>query len=85
VREELLKNRSKNLVEYEQTIVGCLVLGFPQHPDEHCPKRPVFLAVDQELGEGAALGKGPELADSFGALEVGQHQDVEQLSAGSGS
>jgi hypothetical protein len=27
----------------------------PQHPDEHCPERPVLLAVDQQVGEGAAL------------------------------
>ena len=30
-----------------------LAIGFPQHPDEHCPKRPVLLAVDQQLDEGA--------------------------------
>jgi hypothetical protein len=25
----------------------------PQHPNQHRPKDPIFLAVDQELGEGA--------------------------------
>ena len=29
---------------------------FPQHPDEHRPQRPILLAVDQQLGEGTALG-----------------------------
>jgi hypothetical protein len=28
-------------------------LGFHQHADEHRPKRPILLAVDQQLGEGA--------------------------------
>jgi hypothetical protein len=32
------------------------VIGLPQYPDEHRLERPVHLAVDQELGEGAALG-----------------------------
>ena len=26
-------------------------LGFPQHPDEHRPERPILLAVDEQLGE----------------------------------
>jgi hypothetical protein len=50
-----------------------------------CSERPVLLAVDQELGEGATLWVAPELADPVGALEVGEHQDVEQLGAGSGT
>jgi hypothetical protein len=37
----------------------------------------------QELGEGAALWIAPELSDPVGALEVGEHQDVEELGAGS--
>ena len=45
--------------------------GLPQHPDKHRPQRPVLLAVDQELGEGAALRVAPELSDPVGALEVG--------------
>jgi hypothetical protein len=28
----------------------------PQHPDQHRPKGPVLLAVDQEFGEGSVLG-----------------------------
>ena len=35
--------------------------------------------------EGPALRVAPELADPVGPLEVGEHQDVEQLGAGSGS
>ena len=35
----------------------------PQHPDEHRPQRPVLLAVEQQLGEGARLGVPPERAD----------------------
>jgi hypothetical protein len=59
----------------------CLPFGLAQHPDEHRPERPVLLAVDQQLGEGAALWLAPELADSVGPVEVRQHQDVEQLGA----
>jgi hypothetical protein len=44
--------------------------GLPEHPDEHRPKRPVLLAVDQELGEGTALRVAPELSDPVGAVEV---------------
>jgi hypothetical protein len=51
-----------------------LVLGLPQHPDEHRPERPVLLAVDQELGEGAALRVAPELSDPVRSLEVGKYQ-----------
>jgi hypothetical protein len=43
---------------------------------EPAPECPVFLAVDQQLGEGAALRVGPELAYPVGAFEVGEHQDV---------
>jgi hypothetical protein len=46
--------------------------NLPQHPDEHRPQRPILLAVDQELGEGAALCIAPELADPFGSLQVGR-------------
>ena len=59
--------------------------GLPQHPDEHRPERPVFLAVDQQLGERPRPGVPVELADPVGAVEVGQRQDVEQLCAGSGT
>ena len=58
-------------------------MSLSQHPDEHGPRRPVLLAVDQELGEGATLRVAPELADPVSSLEVGQHEDVEQLGAGS--
>ena len=37
----------------------------------------ILLAVDQQLGEGAALRVAPELADRVGSLEVGEHEDVE--------
>jgi hypothetical protein len=36
-------------------------------------------------GEGAALRVAPELSDTVGSLEVGQHEDVELLGAGSGA
>jgi hypothetical protein len=48
------------------------------------PQGPVLLAVDQALGEGAALRIAPELADPVGPLEIGQHEDVEQFGAWSG-
>ena len=54
-------------------------LGLPHHAHEQTP---VLLAVDQQLGEGAALRVAPELADPVGTLKVGEHQDVEQLGAG---
>jgi hypothetical protein len=57
----------------------------PQHPDQHGPKRPILLAVDQQLGEGPRLRVPPELSDPVGALEVGEHEDVEQFGAGSGT
>ena len=53
--------------------------GLTQRADEHRPERPILLAVDQQLGEGAALRVAPELADPVGPLEVGEHQDVEKL------
>jgi hypothetical protein len=52
-------------------------IALPQHSDEHRPQRPVLLAVDQQLGEGAALRVALELSDPVGPLEVGEHQDVE--------
>jgi len=59
--------------------------GFSQHPDEHRSERPVLLAVDQQLGEGAALRVASELSDPVGSLEVGQHQHVEKFGAESGT
>jgi hypothetical protein len=46
------------------------LFAHPEHPDQHRPKRPVLLAVDQQLGEGAALRIAPELVDPVGPLEV---------------
>jgi hypothetical protein len=60
-------------------------MGLPQHPDEHRPERPVLLAVDQELGEGAALWVTPELSDPVCPLEVGEHEDMEELGTRSGT
>jgi hypothetical protein len=58
-----------------------------RHPatchDEHRPEHTIFLAVDQQFGEGATLRVAPELSDPLGAFEVRQHQDVEELGAGS--
>jgi hypothetical protein len=59
--------------------------GLPQHADEYRREGPVLLAVDQKLGEGATLRVAPELSDPVGPVEVGEHQDVEQLGAGSGA
>jgi hypothetical protein len=60
-------------------------IGLPQHPDEQRPQCPVLLAVDQQLSESAALRMAPELADPVGALEVREHEYVEELGAGSGA
>jgi hypothetical protein len=54
-------------------------------PYEHRAEPSVLLAVDQQLGEGATLRVAPELSDPVGSLEVGQHEDAEQLGAGSGA
>jgi hypothetical protein len=62
-----------------------LAIGLPQHADEHRPERLVLLALDQQLGESPRLVVPLVGADSLGELEVGQHQDVEQLGAGSGT
>ena len=56
-----------------------LAIGFPQHPDQHRPERPILLAVDQVLREGTRLRVPPELADRVGASEVGEDHDVEQF------
>ena len=53
-------------------------LGLPQHPNQYSPERPVLLAVDQELGEGLRHRVPPELSDPVGAVEVGEHQEVER-------
>ena len=57
----------------------------PQHPDEHRPEHPVLLAVDQQLAERPRRRIPLVAADRVGAVEVGEHQDVEQLGAGSGA
>ena len=44
-----------------------------------------LLGVDQELGQRTRLPAPSELADALGAIEVGEHQDVEGLRAGSGT
>jgi hypothetical protein len=63
--------------------LAALPVALSQHADKHRPERPVLLVVDQELSEGAALRTAPELADQVGSLEVGEHEDMEQLGAGS--
>ena len=59
------------------------MVGLAQHPTS-TTEHPVLLAVDQQLGECAALWVAPELADPLGALEVGEHQDVEQFGSEAG-
>jgi hypothetical protein len=58
-------------------------LGLPQHADEYRPEGLVLLAVDQEFAEGSCLGVAPVRADRIGPYWGGEHQDVEQLGAGS--
>jgi hypothetical protein len=53
-------------------------------PTSIARRDPILFALDQELGEGAALWVAPELADPVGSLEVGEHQNVEQLGAAGG-
>jgi len=78
-------SRSSAGVLTHRPLARCAVsvpLSLPQHANQHRAKRPVLLAVDQEFGESATLGVAAELADTVGPLEVGEHQDVEQLGAG---
>ena len=56
-------------------------LSLSEHPDQHRPHDSVLLGVDQKLSERSALGVGPEFPDPLDALEVGEHQDVEEFGA----
>jgi hypothetical protein len=47
-----------------------VAVALSQHADKHRPERPILLAVDQQLGEGATLRVAPELADPVGPFEV---------------
>jgi hypothetical protein len=60
-----------------------LRVSFPQHADEHRPG-PILLAVDQQLGEGAALRIAPELSDPVGAVEVGHIRTWSSSARGAG-
>ena len=53
-----------------------LTAQLPQYPDEHRPKRPVLLAVDQQLGEGAALHAVATALDRAGALSFQEIAEV---------
>jgi hypothetical protein len=64
--------------DWLQALGSSLAVSLHKHPDEHRPKGPVLLAVDQEFGEGATLRVAPELTDPVGSLEVGEHEDVEK-------
>jgi hypothetical protein len=60
--------------------MGALCQSSPllaQHADQDRPEGPVLLAVDHQLGEGAALRAAPELADPLGPFEVGEHEELE--------
>ena len=46
-------------------------------------QRPVLLAIDQEFGERCGSPGSPRTLRSVGSLEVGEHEDVEELDAGS--
>jgi hypothetical protein len=39
--------------EIPESLGRTRAVGLPQHPDEHRPKRPILLAVDQEFREHA--------------------------------
>ena len=48
-------------------------------------RSPVLLAADQEFGEGATLRVPPRTLRSVSPVEVGEHHEVEQLGAASGT
>jgi hypothetical protein len=56
---------------------------FREQPEDDSPRRLVLLQVDQQLAEGPRLRVTPEGADRVGTVEVGEHEDVEELGAGS--
>jgi hypothetical protein len=47
----------------------CVPVVLPQHPYQHRPKRPILLAVDQELGDSMA-GETSESARSVECSDV---------------
>ena len=51
-----------------QSHLAAFVVG-SQHPNEDRPERPILLAVDQELGEGAALRVAPEQLEPIEAAD----------------
>ncbi len=51
-------------------------VGLPKHADEHRPECPVLLAVDQELGEGAALWVAPARRPSSEVAKPTTRQDL---------
>jgi hypothetical protein len=59
-----------------------LPLHLGEEPEDDGSRHLVLLAVDQQLGEGR---DSPGSSTTLGALEVGEHEDVEQLGAGSGA
>jgi hypothetical protein len=61
--------------------MGLPPLHLRQQAEHHRPRRLVLLQIDHQLAEGPRLGVAPELADPVGSVEVGQHEDVEQLGA----
>jgi hypothetical protein len=63
----------------------CLPLGLPQHTDEHRRKRPIPLAIDEELGEGAALWMAPELTDPLARSKSGTMRTWGSSARGAGS
>jgi hypothetical protein len=50
-------------------------------PTSTAPDRPILLAVDQQLGEAAALWVAPELSDPVGSLEYRSHRDTAAMTA----
>ena len=62
-----------------------MLIRLTQHPSKHRPSHSVFLAVDQELGEGAGMGFLPVGADPVGPLEVGSIRTWGSLGSGSGT
>jgi hypothetical protein len=53
-------------------------LDVPQHPDQRRPHRPILFAVDQQLGECAALPVSPDLLEHSGADDPVPTRDEDQ-------
>jgi hypothetical protein len=61
------RGKSARVICGANSPTGISAIDLPQHPNEHGPEDSILLAVDQKLGEVAALWVAPVLADAVGS------------------